>query len=89
VWHVVPFARWRVRMDVEETVISQLGGSVLALWGRDKLAQDRGVTDGGSRRAARPRERSQLLTAPPCSAAPACGAWLGSAPTAVPRCTFD
>jgi hypothetical protein len=89
VWHVVPLPGWRVRLDLEETVIFQLGGSVLALWGRDKLAQDSGVTDGGSRRDARPRELSQLLTAPPCSAAPVCGAWLGPAPTAVPRCTFD
>ncbi len=38
---------WRVGLDVEETVFFQTGDSVLALWGRDKLAQDCGVTDGG------------------------------------------
>lgn len=39
---------WRVGLEVEETVFFQIGGSVLALWGRDKLAQDSGVIDGGS-----------------------------------------
>lgn len=39
---------WRAGLDVEETVFFQVGGSVLGLWGRDKLAQDSGVTDGGS-----------------------------------------
>jgi predicted lactoylglutathione lyase len=39
---------WRVRLDVEETVFFQIGGSLLAIWGRDKLAQYSGVTDGGS-----------------------------------------
>lgn len=38
---------WRVGLDVEETVFFQTGGLVLALWGRDKLAQDCGVADGG------------------------------------------
>ncbi len=38
---------WRVGLDVEETVFFQVGGSVFGLWGRDKLAQDCGVTDGG------------------------------------------
>lgn len=39
---------WHVGLDVEETVFFQIGSSVLALWARDKLAQDSGVTDGGS-----------------------------------------
>jgi uncharacterized protein len=38
---------WRVGLEVDETVFFQIGGSVLALWGRDQLAQDSGVTDGG------------------------------------------
>ncbi len=39
---------WRVGLDVEETVLFQIGGSILALWSRDKLATDSGVIDGGS-----------------------------------------
>jgi hypothetical protein len=39
---------WQVGLDVEETVFFQTGDSILALWGRDKLEQDSGVTDGGS-----------------------------------------
>lgn len=39
---------WHVGLDVEETVFFQIGSSVLALWGRDKLAQYGGVADGGS-----------------------------------------
>ena len=38
---------WRPRLEVEETVFFQLGGSVLVLWSRDKLAEDSGVADGG------------------------------------------
>ena len=38
---------WRVGMNVEETVFFQAGGLIFALWGRDKLAQDCGVADGG------------------------------------------
>jgi predicted lactoylglutathione lyase len=38
---------WRVGMDVEETVFFQIGTSIFTLWGRDKLAQDCGVIDGG------------------------------------------
>jgi predicted lactoylglutathione lyase len=38
---------WLVGLDVEETVFFQVGGSVVGLWGRDKLAQDCGVIDGG------------------------------------------
>ena len=39
---------WQVGLDVEETVFFQMGDSILALWGRDKLEKDSGVTDGGS-----------------------------------------
>jgi predicted lactoylglutathione lyase len=39
---------WQVGLDVEETVFFQTGASIVALWGRDKLAADSGVTDGGS-----------------------------------------
>jgi catechol 2,3-dioxygenase-like lactoylglutathione lyase family enzyme len=38
---------WRVALEVEETVFFQVGGLVVSLWSRDKLAQDSGVTDGG------------------------------------------
>ena len=38
---------WTVGLDVQETVFFQTGESILTLWGRDKLAEDSGVTDGG------------------------------------------
>ena len=38
---------WSVGLDVEETVFFQIGGLILTLWGRDKLAADSGVVDGG------------------------------------------
>jgi uncharacterized protein len=38
---------WRAGPDVEETVFFQIGDLLLILWGRDKLAVDSGVTDGG------------------------------------------
>jgi uncharacterized protein len=38
---------WRVAQDVEETVFFQAGDLVVTLWGRDKLAADSGVEDGG------------------------------------------
>ena len=38
---------WRGQ-EVEETVFFQTGGSALILWGRDKLAADSGITDGGA-----------------------------------------
>ena len=34
--------------EVEETVFFRAGGLVLVLWGRDKLADDAGVTDEGA-----------------------------------------
>src|ERR671918_645403 len=36
---------WRVALEVEETVFFQVGGLVVSLWSRDKLAEDSGVTD--------------------------------------------
>jgi uncharacterized protein len=38
---------WQVGLDVEETVFFQIGDSILTLWGRDKLAEDGGLTDPG------------------------------------------
>ncbi|MGZ4132250.1 MAG: VOC family protein [Actinomycetota bacterium] len=38
---------WQVGLEVEETVFFQTGDGVLTLWGRDKLAADSGVEDGG------------------------------------------
>jgi len=38
---------WRVGLAVEDTVFFQVGGSILALWRRDKLAEDSAVVDGG------------------------------------------
>jgi predicted lactoylglutathione lyase len=37
---------WRGQ-EVEETVFFQTGGQAVVLWGRDKLAADAGVSDGG------------------------------------------
>jgi catechol 2,3-dioxygenase-like lactoylglutathione lyase family enzyme len=38
---------WSVGMDVQETVFFQIGGLLLILWSRDKLAADSGVEDIG------------------------------------------
>ena len=38
---------WTVGLEVQETVFFQTGESILTLWGRDKLAEDSGVADGG------------------------------------------
>jgi predicted lactoylglutathione lyase len=38
---------WGVGLDVEETVFFQVGGLILGLWARDKLARDSCVTDSG------------------------------------------
>ena len=38
---------WRAELEIEETVFFRVGGTFLILWGRDKLAADSGVTDGG------------------------------------------
>src|SRR5207302_1263361 len=38
---------WTAANDDPEVVFYQAGGMVLALWGRDELARDSGVRDGG------------------------------------------
>ena len=38
---------WKPSNDDADVVFFQAGGMVLALWGRDHLAEDSGVTDGG------------------------------------------
>ena len=38
---------WRRTGDDADVVFYQVGGSVLALWSRESLAQDSAVTDGG------------------------------------------
>jgi uncharacterized protein len=45
-----PYERlgWHAGLDVDETVFFEAGGSIVALWGRDKLERDSGVSDGGS-----------------------------------------
>jgi predicted lactoylglutathione lyase len=39
---------WLPALDVQETLFYELNGVVLTLWGRDKLAADTGVADGGA-----------------------------------------
>jgi len=55
---------WSVGLDVEETVFFQIGDAILTLWGRDKLAQDSGVTDnagwGGVTLAHNVRSREEV-----------------------------
>jgi uncharacterized protein len=38
---------WSVGMYVEDTAFFQVGGSIVTMWSREKLAEDSGVTDGG------------------------------------------
>jgi uncharacterized protein len=39
---------WKTRAEPDDDVVFfQAGGMVVALWGRDKLAEDSAVTDGG------------------------------------------
>ena len=38
---------WTVGMYVEDTAFFQVGGMIVSLWSRQKLAEDSGVTDGG------------------------------------------
>jgi predicted lactoylglutathione lyase len=38
---------WHCTLEVEETVFFQAGGLIVGLWGRDKLAAESGVVDGG------------------------------------------
>jgi uncharacterized protein len=39
---------WTPALDVQETVFYEAGGTVLVLWGREKLAVDTGVEDTGA-----------------------------------------
>jgi catechol 2,3-dioxygenase-like lactoylglutathione lyase family enzyme len=38
---------WRVARDPEDVVFFQAGGMIVALWSRDRLAEDSGVADSG------------------------------------------
>jgi uncharacterized protein len=38
---------WQAASDDPDVVFFQAGGMVLAVWGRDQLAEDSGVRDGG------------------------------------------
>jgi uncharacterized protein len=38
---------WRIGLESDDTVFFQVGGSIISLWSREKLAADSGVTDGG------------------------------------------
>jgi len=38
---------WRLGMDLAEPAFFQAGGMIVGLWGRDELATDGGLTDGG------------------------------------------
>ena len=38
---------WRVTRDPEDVVFFQAGGMIVALWSRDRLAEDSGVADAG------------------------------------------
>ncbi len=38
---------WRGEQPADDVVFFQAGGMVVALWGRDKLAEDSGVEDAG------------------------------------------
>ena len=40
---------WSPAMDVEDTAFFQANGTILVLWGRDKLAADMGIEDDGAR----------------------------------------
>jgi predicted lactoylglutathione lyase len=40
---------WSPAMDVEDTAFFQANGTIVVLWGRDKLAADMGIEDDGAR----------------------------------------
>lgn len=40
---------WSVAFEAQETAFFQANGLVVVLWGREKLAADTGVEDGGAR----------------------------------------
>lgn len=73
---------WRGHSPDGEVVFFQAGGMILALWGRDKLAEDSAVVDGGgwggvtlAHNVRSPAEVDELV-----AAAVAAGASLGRAP---------
>ena len=73
---------WRGESPDGEVVFFQAGGMVLALWGRDKLAEDSGVADGrgwGGVTLAY-NVRSPLEVDSVIAAAAAAGAVVGRAP---------
>jgi uncharacterized protein len=39
---------WTVALDIEETAFLQANSVVLVLWGREKLAEDMGISDDGA-----------------------------------------
>jgi predicted lactoylglutathione lyase len=39
---------WSPALDVEQTAFFQANGTILVLWGREKLAKDLGVSDDGA-----------------------------------------
>jgi uncharacterized protein len=40
---------WSASLDIEETAFFRANGCVIALWARDKLAEDSGISDDGAR----------------------------------------
>jgi uncharacterized protein len=40
---------WSAALDIEETAFFEANGTVLVLWGREKLAADSGIADDGAR----------------------------------------
>ena len=40
---------WSAALDIENTAFFQANGCVLVLWGRDRLAEDSGISDDGAR----------------------------------------
>jgi catechol 2,3-dioxygenase-like lactoylglutathione lyase family enzyme len=38
---------WRVDRDPQDVIFFQAGGMIVALWSRERLAEDSGVEDGG------------------------------------------
>ena len=40
---------WSAALDIEETAFFQVGGCILVLWARSKLAEDTGISDDGAR----------------------------------------
>ena len=38
---------WKVGLEADDTAFFQVGGLIVSLWSREKLAEDSGVEDGG------------------------------------------